>query len=366
MSQTDRLTNVCVNPYAYVDGGAFCGGIEAEANCYLGRMQSGRNYRDVPLERPEKTTFMPGRYLYAGPLWNHFGHILVDSLHRLWGYDGHDAIVFSGVVGLRGVHTPADLRLWTYPAVVDKLLEMIGIDAPIFIVREPAVFEHLDVPLAGAAWKMHVHQFYREHLKRYQKAIEVKTADLEPTAKRLYYPRTHLLTDGGIIGSSYFEQALSFNGFTVCHPEKLSLEQQFANLLKADQIVFDEGSSIHLSELFDYLPGKAYMLPRRAGDDVFCRALNPRGGMVTLADGDNVAMLPDRNGGMSPAALAVYKDPSAVLKRMMDYGLVNEHINTSWYHEAELKDLASAKAKDAAVRAARAYALDEIRGRVKA
>lgn len=362
MGRIDCLKNVCVNPYEFIEG-KFCGGIEAEANCSLGRMQSGRNFRDIPQPKAANAAFMPGKYLFAGPLWNHFGHILVDSIHRLWAYDGHDAIVFSGVVGLRGVHTPDDLRLWVYPPLVDKLLAMIGNDAPVFIVREPTIFEHLDVPEAGAVWKMHVKTFYREHLCRYQRDIEMLTRDIAPTGRRLYYPRTHLLSEGGILGSSYFASALSTNGFTVCHPEKLSLEQQFANLLKADQIVFDEGSSVHLSELFDYLPAKAYMLPRRAGDDVFCRALNPRGGMINLVDPDNVGTLPDRNGNdRSPATLAFYRYPELVYKRMADLGLITAQFDADAYKRAEMADLLSAAAKDKALRKSRIDSLNECRG----
>ena len=360
MGGIQSLGRVCVNPYTFSEG-KFAGGVEAEANCSLARMQSGRNFRDIPQPRAEKTTFLPGRYLYAGPLWNHFGHILVDSLHRLWAYDGHDAIVFSGVVGLRGVNTPDDLRLWAYPPIVDKLLSIMGIDAPVFIVREPVTFEHLDVPEAGAIWKMHIMAFYREHLRRYQRDIEMLTGDVEPTGRRLYYPRTHLLSDGGILGSSYFASVLSANGFTVCHPEKLSLEQQFANLLKTDQIVFDEGSSVHLSELFDYLPAKAYMLPRRADDDVFCRALNPRGGMINLVDPDNVETLLDRNGSKSPASLAFYRFPELVYKRMADLGLINTQFDVDAYRRAEMADLLSAAAKDKALRQSRVDRLNECR-----
>jgi len=357
MTNVKTIERAAIAPYVF-EAGKFHGGLDG---CDLARMRSGRNFRDVPAPVTGETFLMPGRYLYAGPLWNHFGHILVDSPHRLWAFKDHDAIVFNGVIGLRGVHSTHDLALWNYPPLIDKILSILGIDAPVFIVRRPTTFQTLDVPEAGAEWKMNVKQFYRPHLRRYQEAIEKAVEGIEPIGKRLYYPRTHLLTDGGIIGSSYFEEALAANGFAICRPEKLSLDQQFANLLKADQIVFDEGSSIHLSELFDYLPAKAYMLPRRAGDDVFCRALTPRGGMVTLADADNVEMLPDRNGNMSPASLSFYRDPQSVIKRMMDYGLITEPFDARRYHDAEMHDLLSAKAADKAARQQRIDRLAEFR-----
>lgn len=358
--RVQRLSDVCVNPYHFVSG-KFNGGIESETACLFARMPWGEDWRDVPTPRHPDASYLPGRYLYAGPLWNHFGHVMVDSIHRLWAYRGHDAIVFNGVVGLRGVRSPADLAAWAYPPLIDYVLSVVGIDAEVRIVREPTIFQELDVPEPGAVWRGRIKPFYRNFLKKYQSALVERTKSLD-APRRIYYSRNHLLNRGGILGSSYLEEILKNNDFEVVRPEKLTWDQQFANLLKADQVIFDEGSSIHLSEMFDYLPPRVYMLPRRTLSGVFERALTPRGGLTTLASGENVALLPDGNGLLpSPAALSCYKNPQPVVERMFELGLSRLHYNQAKFYEAELKDLLSAKARDDAVMQQRLDRLTSLR-----
>ncbi|WP_107341077.1 glycosyltransferase 61 family protein [Agrobacterium pusense] len=363
MGTIDHLANAVVAPYWFADG-AFRGGLADEAASQNARMPTGRLFRDEPQTNVIPTKAMLGRHLFAGPIWNHFGHILVDSLHRLWGYNGHDSIVFTGVIGLRGVSCIEDLHSWTIPSFVPQLLNYMGINARIHIVSEPTRFERLDVPELGAIWRMNIKPFYREHLRRFQSKIEARTKSIKPTAKRLYYSRTHMLTDGGIIGSSYFEKILQENGFTVCQPEKLSLEQQFANLMNSDQIVFDEGSSVHLTELLDYVPAKLYMIPRRDNDVVFGRALTPRGGLVYLSPENNLGSLPDRNGSISsPATLSYVKAPEKVVNVMQEYGLVASTFNMEEYRQLEFSDLMSAKSKDTKLRDLRANLLADFRSK---
>jgi hypothetical protein len=143
-----RLSDVCLNPYHFVSQ-KFNGGIESETNCLFARMPWRTDWRDSPTPRHPDASYLPGQYLYAGPLWNHFGHVMVDSIHRLWAYNGHTAIVFNGVVGLRGVQTAADLATWAYPPLIDYILSVMGIDAEVMIVREPTIFQAIDVPEPG-------------------------------------------------------------------------------------------------------------------------------------------------------------------------------------------------------------------------
>ena len=225
-----RLHNACIEPYHFVDG-KFNGGVEAEKECLFARMAAGRNWRDNPLPRPSDASYLAGRYLYAGPLWNHFGHILVDSIHRLWAWHGQDAVVFNGVVGLRGVKSKDDLKVWNYPLLIDRILAIMGLMRRFSsTVRQPTVFEEIDIPEPGAVYKGNIKPFYRLFLKRYQEAISVCTEGLT-AARKLYYPRTHLLNNSGI-------------HFQARHT--LSARSQITTLRSASQKIYRLSSSLQI------------------------------------------------------------------------------------------------------------------------
>lgn len=356
---TESLKNVCVVPYTF-DGQLFAGGIESGANCELGRITGGKNPRDKLIPRPNISRHMRGRYLYAGPLWNHFGHTLVDSIHRLWALDGHDAIVFSGVTGLRKIFTYEDLQLWKIPDFVTDILDLMGVKAPVYLVRDATTFEHLDVPEAGAVWKNGVKPEYRTHLARYQDRIKAQISGLSAPEK-IYYSRSHQITDGMILGSSYFEEELSKNGFTSIRPEDQSIKQQFANMLLSKKMVFDEGSAVHLSEPLNTIDAEFFMIPRRSSDNVFSRALQERGSFSNVAPGQDIVSMKDRNGAMSTAALCFYRNPRFVVERLEKLGLITTQFNPARYAELEELDLKRCKAKDVALREERIRDLSKYR-----
>jgi hypothetical protein len=360
MTKVHALKNVCVSPYHFRLG-VFHGGIEAEADCAAGRISGGAAAREASAPRVMTSHYLPGKALFAGPLWNHFGHILVDSLHRLWAVEDHDYIVFSGVIGLRGVSDQEGLNAWEPPQVLFDLLDMMGITTPIYIAREPVICRNLDVPEPGSVWKVGPSPWYFEHLQRYQERIAARVADLAAPEK-LYYPRTHMLAEGGIVGTSYLENVIGASGVSIVQPEKLSLAQQFANLMKAKRVLFDEGSSVHLTELLAR-PGPAfYMLPRRTSDSVFARALRPRGPYAQLTPGSNVLMLPDRNGRENTTlSLCVYKDPDQVVSAIRKAGFISVETDMNDYRETERETLRKARANKPEIRETRMAALAALR-----
>lgn len=334
-----ELTDVCVVPYLFSKD-VFYGGIEAAKACGNGRLRS----TDVPVERPGRVAVMRGTHLYAGPLWNHFGHIFVDSLHRLWAYaDKYDTIVFNGVIGLCRVLSATGLKTWGYPPYVDEILDLMGIRAKICIVRTPTVFEHLAVPRPGFHLECGVAPFYRKHLKRYQERVEAAVTGFDAPEK-LYYSRTHLIkTHGGIIGASYFEKILRESGFVVYKPELHSIRQQFANVLKARVLVFDEGSSIHVTSLLHAVPAKLFMFPRRRDIGDFTRSLRPKGDLTVLADAENTLVFKNRFGQYQPNCASTYRDVAAVFDALRANGLVTGTFDKRAFFALKLTDFMEAE-----------------------
>ena len=363
--EIERLRSVYVAPYQWRDR-KFYGGIEEAALSEYGRLSAGKAYfRDVPPKRPgdsEPATIL-GKYLYGGPIWNHFGHALVDCLHRLWAHDDHDGIVFVGVLGLAGVVTQTHLDRSPLPTFVDEIMELIGVfPKQVIVLRHPTLIERLDVPSPGAVWKGPIKDFYRPYLSRYQHRIESRVAG-SVVPKRLYYSRRHILKKGGILGSSYFEKALSENGFSIVRPEEMSIVDQFAHILKSEQLVFDEGSAVHLTELVNNVPPAMFMLPRRPRDSVFANALGQRGRFKALALGTNVSLLMDRRGNLSPNSLTFYRNPQAVFERMREFELVRGNFDAGAYWDAALSDLESSPSATPSLQESRANVLSLARQR---
>lgn len=62
-------------------------------------MRKDKKYIDEPLSSSSENNdpkVIKGNYLFAGPLYSHFGHILTESIHRLYGYnkDSFDGVIF--------------------------------------------------------------------------------------------------------------------------------------------------------------------------------------------------------------------------------------------------------------------------------
>jgi hypothetical protein len=369
------LSDVCVEPYVFEPGearkpNAFLGGIEAEKAPAFGRMAWRSGFRDRPQPRPRVTSPpVAGRSLFAGPVWNHFGHILTESIHRLWPLIGtrYDRIVFTGVIGLRGVLSAEDLLSAEVPAMATSVLKALELpDIEMFLVREPTVFEALDVPQQGSRYQNGVEQFYFEHLETYQQRITQRLPKYAGP-KSIYYSRQHILVQGGIIGSSYFEEVMAKAGIVSIVPEEMTVDEQLNYLLNAERIVFDQGSAVHLTELLAHLPGTFYMLPRRPGDNIFCTAFRGRAPFFNLAEDDNIGLLVDKFGDIAtPAALAFYKRPEEVFAALARHGLVNGGFDRTRYLECEAADLATVPFRDDTVNGARQTELAKYRDVVMA
>ncbi|EQB33115.1 hypothetical protein M529_06175 [Sphingobium ummariense RL-3] len=235
------------------------------------------------------------------------------------------------------------------PQLALDLMTLMGIpeDIPRFYVTEPTTVEQLDVPVMGSSTRLGTNPFYRRYLKTYQENIHTAVKSLiEKAPSHLFYSRSHALRDGGVLGISYFEDRLRKKGFVSCVPEEMSLKMQFAYVMAAEKIIFEEGSAIHITDILSSIPGRTYMLRRRPVGDVFSTSLKPRASaFINLVAPDNVQLLPDRSGNMSPACLSFYKRPDAVSESLVKHGFEIGDFDQEAYRKAERRDLNSAVTK---------------------
>jgi len=197
---------------------------------------------------------LTGPTMWAGPYFAHFGHMLAESLHRLWAAVhfpelSHARIVFQAMPG-------AVRRPW-----FDFMLKLVGI-APerVILIDRETRFEALHVPAQGRALGGAL------LLPDYLSLFPLAPIALPPEApKRLYVSRSRYTHSGVYLGESLIEEVLAQAGFAIVHPQDLPLAD-FAGMLRAaDTIIFAEGSAIHNLELTGPVDARVMVVGRRDG-----------------------------------------------------------------------------------------------------
>ncbi|QFS83819.1 hypothetical protein FIU97_13810 [Roseivivax sp. THAF40] len=201
-----------------------------------------RNHRPLttaPAAPDRIAETLPGRWLWAGVLWVHFGHFLVESTGRLWGIEAakqaFDGILYMPKRPARGDEIAGWQRAFW---------EMCGIDLPVRVLTEPARVEELVVPGQGfglgdiISGTPAFRSYMAGHFAR----------GIAPDGpERLYLSRSKLgLSKGGLIGETRLEEQLTQHGYEIFHPQDHDLPTQIARYKAAKQVVAAEGSALHL------------------------------------------------------------------------------------------------------------------------
>jgi capsular polysaccharide biosynthesis protein len=210
--------------------------------------------RNVPLPRPAPAAAdaqLAGDWLFGGRMSNHFGHLLTESLGRLWALDGL-APAPQGVAFLwHSQSLPARLlRRPLHEAVplLARLFHLLGITIEARLVVAPTRVERLVVPSQLAALsngpQVAGHPRFRDFARRLALHPSIGT---QPGADRLFVSRSRLVDgEGQVVLEAWLDEVFAAAGYTVIHPEALALEAQIALYASAAELVFVEGSALHL------------------------------------------------------------------------------------------------------------------------
>ncbi|WP_432816812.1 FkbM family methyltransferase [Sulfitobacter sp. JB4-11] len=215
--------------------------LDADGN-YLANGALWRNGRALTVtpDMPEgKLPVRKGTWLWAGVLWMHFGHFLVESTSRLWALnqikDKIDGILYIPKRPRNG------------PEVLDmhkEFAQLMGSDVPVVCVDKPEQVERLIIPGQGVGLGKIVSgtQAYRDAISaRFAKDVKADGPD------RLYISRSKLPAGRGtLVGEAELEENLIKQGYTIYHPQKHDLHSQIATYKAAKQVLAAEGSALHL------------------------------------------------------------------------------------------------------------------------
>ena len=204
--------------------------------------------------------------IYAGTLYFHFGHFLLESLARAWYAHQYPDVPFVWA----GAHTwqGVELKPWQ-----SEILDILMIKNPTRIIADPARFELLHIPDIGYRYDDRFHPEHAEFLGRYEGPAQVP-------GHRLWLSRSMIGSDVRDLNSAPAERRLAGAGWTITHPETLSIREQLDHLGRAEIVAGEEGSAFHILILLKDVASKKFHILRRHGHE--------HGNMHTIGDARQV------------------------------------------------------------------------------
>jgi hypothetical protein len=220
----------------------------------------GRALMTAPETCPEPVQTIPGRWLWAGVLLNHFGHFLVESTGRLWGMDAVqgplDGIIFMSKRDADEEGDAVELSVFH-----QRFMALLGIDLPFRVVTQPTRVETLEVPGQGfgiGSLSSGTPAFRRFMQSRF--ALNIAAEGPE----KMYISRSGLsAARGGVLEEERIEALLTAHGYDIFHPQKHPIEEQIARYKAARQVVALDGSALHLLAMVAGPDHRIAMIKRR-------------------------------------------------------------------------------------------------------
>ncbi|WP_344805046.1 glycosyltransferase 61 family protein [Microlunatus ginsengisoli] len=216
--------------------------------------RSGEQGAPVPRDLyPDPVESREPEAIYAGTLYYHFGHFLLESLARAW-YAGPRPdlpLVWAGAHDWQGY----ELQPWQR-----EILALLGVQNPTRIVADPTRFQTLHIPDIGYRYDDTFHPEHAQFLGRYEGPPQIR-------GRRLWLSRSKIGTDVRNLNAAPAERRLAADGWSIVHPEKLTVRDQLDELSRATTVGGEEGSAFHLLMLLKDVSGKKVNILRRFGSE---------------------------------------------------------------------------------------------------
>ena len=250
----DRLGGALATPLDRVAPGAggdprirFVGGIVDAAGCPHEPSHLTRRGIMLQAASPADTvrTRCPGRWLYGGIWFDHYGHFLLETLSRAW----HLADLPGPVVFHRPPDRPGGPIATTLTAWQEELVTaLLGTPSRIHFVTTTMEFEELVVADSGCVLGERCTKDQAAALAMIGTRITAAPARAERNDRKLWLSRS-ALTRGRVVGERDFEIDLAAAGFEVVHPESMPLAAQIRAFDEARLVAGFTGSAFHTALL---------------------------------------------------------------------------------------------------------------------
>lgn len=332
------VENVRVAPFLK----AWVGGPDPERIPDHGRLRKGRRLKVLDAFPPELRTaparVLKGAYLYGGPYYRHFGHVMTDSIARLWAYDPKvhtEGVVFAQY---RKNWSPDPARFFR------EVLDAFGVPREkIVLIDDLTEVERLWFAEPGAVSEAGPRSWYLDRLATAEARLLARsTPDLQ-LADRIYLGRTHIARQGTFMGESFFAEVLHRNGYVSVRPEDLWVAEQVKLMRSARQVVLTEGSAAHIAEVMTPFSARVCMLLRRQGGEaLFVPHLAPRCEFLAAGVRSDIRRLWIEDGRSGPSAPSYHVHPERTHADLIRMGMIApEPFDADAYAAAERADAAN-------------------------
>ncbi|WP_296050590.1 glycosyltransferase 61 family protein [uncultured Alteromonas sp.] len=239
--------------------------------------RKGKPKDDKPWVGPNTPfRYKTGKYVWCGPIVNHFGHQIADFCTRIAVYRDY------GCTYLFSVRKGQGFSYEDVPLFLKQIFEWFGINSSdILFVEQPVIVE-----------KLYVEQ-QQEHLPQEGPSYEYLDILDDNTTRNglfsqhksgVYYISRAGMLKGMLAGERYIENIMQANGITVIKPECLPLKEQLAIYAQAETLIFSEGSAIHGLQLLGHINCNVRILKRRPNVLMAKGLLTPRTKELTYHD----------------------------------------------------------------------------------
>lgn len=204
----------------------------------------------------------PGTWLFGGKHDNRFGHVLVESMARLWALDAGIGPV-DGILFLPKKILPEG-RARKQARQTAPLFDLIADLPPWEVATRPLRVARLIVPPQGCGA-----EGMAPGCPEFRAFMRARFAPQTPPRNRgarLYISRTGMLaTPGHILFEAAIEDIMRAEGYEVYHPQDHDLRDQIARYRGAETILGVEGSAFHMVALANPPAARIGVIRRRQG-----------------------------------------------------------------------------------------------------
>lgn len=207
-----------------------------------------RSYGITFLPAPPAANYVynDAEIIFAGFLFPHYGHFLLESLARLWYAKEHQElpICFIG-------------RNQKIFELQQEILHLLGINNTLYIVDQAVIFKKLIVPRPGCVIRQYIYPFQIKFLGQY-------ATHSSSTPAKIFLSRARFSGNSILSNDEQLETELAKLGYAIIYPEQLPISTQLELLFNAKIILALEGSALHNLLLLKEVQAQVLIIPRPA------------------------------------------------------------------------------------------------------
>lgn len=294
---------------------------------------------------------LDGIFVYGGPIFNNFGHFIAECVHRCWAYEFAqselnlhvDKVVFTPQVRRRFSWFRA--KTYKLPPVYIEIMNYLGIPTEkIRCTFSPETVKTLVVGQQASYFrgKTKSRPAYLAFLERcYAKASVSHTST---THKKLYVSRRDFSLRGAYAGEQYIQNFLEEQGFQPYYPEQHCITSQLSTYKQAQEIIFAEGSAVHVLELLGELKASVSVICRRSRsralfEPILSARINTLHFMTDVITLPSLFFTPNAKNGANGSAISVLNTKALVTFLGASHKLDTDTFNQSKFSQAVKNDV---------------------------